>query len=424
MIDNLLRLGMFRDRPVFEAVGDQYGAIVVPAHIAAHSPDGLWGFMKGVGAKPFFYDPMTYWLWLEPRYWLLGSEANRGPALSLPVPAAQIRPAFRKLLAEYGLLDDVTTLKSGKFGLVATARLPSACLAFQRRGVVTRSAKAGPKYARILGIELDDSGFAPGRLVGAYRALELESSASWDEQAALNVGTLGALETGEVAWAVLAFESIDAATRMSEMFASRLELDQFAGVGLWVGGLDEQTADVASLQAYRALVSGLRLPVWLMFAGYFGILLSGEGVTEVSHGVFYTESKRILGPVGSGPPAERYYIQALHRFYEPTKAFQILDLLPNFACECPECPDLDTLRAGSVAAQADKAHHMAWVRKLQRHFLAARRREIETVASRSRSELLAELTETSAEVGSVPASLRAAAGLRADHLDRWVRALR
>ena len=106
-----LRLGIFRDRPVFEQGGLR--GTVVPAHIAAYAGDGLWGFMQGVAnasstqSPNFFYDPMTYWLYLDPQYWARGSEAGRRPMATLPMPADEIRPAFRALLRAYDLLDVV-----------------------------------------------------------------------------------------------------------------------------------------------------------------------------------------------------------------------------------------------------------------------------------------------------------------------------
>jgi hypothetical protein len=421
-IDNLLRLGLFRDRPVFEAAQQLFGPIVVPAHIAAHSPDGLWGFMKGVGPKPFFFDPMTYWLWLPPKFWLRGSEAARGPDLPMPVDGGQIRPAFAKLLDAYGLLDAATHEGDAQFRSLALERLPSACLDFQRRGIVPKTTKAVSKYAAILGIDVDDEGFTPSRLVAPYRPLD--GAAALADQRTLNLTTLDAIDPTEEVWAVVALDSARIFRSLDANQLSELALDRFAGIGLWVGGLDEHHASADDLRRYRALVRSIGRPVWLMFAGYFGVLLSYDGVCEVSHGVFYTESKQLQGPVGSGPPADRYYIRALHRFYEPTRAFQILELIPEFECTCPECPDLGTLRAASVAARTDSIRRMDWIQRLQRHFLGSRRREIEAAAALPLEDLLQELTDAKAQVDAVPRSLRSATGLEADHLGRWLDALR
>jgi hypothetical protein len=420
-IDNLLRLGLFRDRPVFEAAQELFGPIVVPAHIAAHSPDGLWGFMKGVGPKAFIFDPMTYWLWLPPKFWLRGSEAARGPDLPMPVDGDQIRPAFAKLLDAYGLLDAATQADDARFRSLALERLPSTCLDFQRRGIAPRTSKAVSKYAAILGIPVDDEGFNPSRLVAPYRPLD--AAASLTDQRALNLATLGALGPTEKCWAVVALDSPQVLRSIGADQLSELGVDNFTGVGLWVGGLDEHHASADDLRRYRALIRSIGRPVWLMFAGYFGVLLSYDGVREVSHGVFYTESKRLQGPVGSGPPAERYYIEALHRFYEPTRAFQILELIPEFECPCSECPDIATLRAASVSARTDSIRRMDWIQSLQRHFLRVRRREIEAVAAAPREELLQDLADVKARVEAVPRSLRSATGLEADHLGRWLDAL-
>lgn len=427
-----LRLGIFRDRAVLEQEPDLAPAIVVPAHIAAYSQDGLWGFLrgiaeaKGLNAPPFFYDPMTYWFDIPAQFWSRGSESRQGNPLTLPVvDLDDIRPAFKALLDRYGMTTAVQSATSGpqfKREFIETG--VGAALDFQREGSTPKGKKTVDKYAEILGLALSPVGMTPERLVAPYFSVPGVDPTSLVDQAALNAKALAARREGEEMWAVLAVESSRGLNALPPASAQALALDKFDGVGVWVSDLDEHESSLEALQRYRALVSSLGLPVWIMYGGYFSLLLADEGVATVSHGIYYTESKKLRGPVGSGPAPERYYVPALHRFYTPAAAFALLRRIPTLACTCPVCgPGVDDLIRESAAAAASAAARMAWIRRLQQHFLFCRAAEVKAVTTRERSELLDELQNTSAAVRRASGPQLAALSVSAAHLDRWLTAL-
>jgi hypothetical protein len=422
-VANHIRLGIFRDRPVFEEVASRYDRVVVPAHIAAYSGDGLWGFLTGVGRAQgrnaeYFFDPMTYWLALPPKYWARGSERGERPDLTLPLSEDQVRPAFWKLLDAYGIAEAVQTSHQ-LLSRAITTDLPRACLEFQRRGVANKTERTVAKYAKVLGIEIGEARFRPDRLVGAYLPLDPQQHDTLLRQQSINASTLESRGEGEIVWTVVAFESPAAARPLEDVHKRQLALTEFGGVGLWVGGLDEYAADVAVLRTYRAVVRSMDARVWLMFAGYFGALLGYDGVTDLSHGVFYTESKRVSGPVGSGPPADRYYLRLLHRFYDPARAIRAMELQPELRCECPECADFDVLREAASEAATSTEARVAWGQRLQRHFLVSREAELRALATMSRQEALAQLSHATGLLRPIPTAQRLALGLDASHLDRW-----
>jgi hypothetical protein len=421
---NGVRVGIFRDRPVFEACRLAYTSVIVPAHIAAYAGDGLWGFLTGIqevgGPLDFWYDPMTYYVELGTEYWFRGSEENLGPVGTLPAgDETRIRPAFRELLRSYGLLETALTGTSGavrdRLITDGTARV----LDFQRNGVSPKTKTAVAKYARILGLALDDNSLRPSRLVTPYLAITGRDAAGENNQALLNMAALEAKQTGEMMWGLLAFESNVAVGALSPEETARLHLGELDGVGVWLSGLDEYTAGSAQLRAYRALVHSIGRPVWLVYSGFYGLLLSLDGVEAVSHGVYYTESKRIRSAVGSGPPAERYYIPRLHRFFEPARALRAISLAPGLACECPECPSLDELRKELVLSSKAPERRMAWISRLQRHFLLARAREVQDVSANSRADVLARLIVTRDEVRVALAAYPEEARRLTAHLTTW-----
>src|SRR5688500_6611936 len=168
-LQSSVRLGLFRDRPVLDHRRATFQSVVVPAHIAAYAADGLWGFLRGIDAARFFYDPMTYWFLLPPRYWVRGSESAHGQDIGLPVPVGEIRPAFRSLFEAYGLLSAATSALSREaYQAEVVEKLAVRSLEFQRAGIEAKTEKAVSKYARLLGQDATTHGFAPDRLVAPY----------------------------------------------------------------------------------------------------------------------------------------------------------------------------------------------------------------------------------------------------------------
>ena len=402
-ITNGIRVGIFRDRPVLESCRAAYSSVIVPAHIAAYAGDGLWGFLTGVqragGPLDFWYDPMTYYIELGTEYWFRGSEGNAGPKGTLPASdEREIRPAFRELLRAYGLLDAALTGTADDIRNELISTGTKAVLDFQRNGLSPKTRKAVSKYARILELYLDDDSLQPSRLVAPYLAITGRDAIGQRNQGLLNSAALDHRQDGEAIWTVLALEAAVRSGPFSAEEVGRLRLHDFDGVGVWLSGLDEYSSTAHQLRDYRSLIASIGRPVWLLYAGFYGLLLSPEGVVAVSHGVYYTESKRIRSSVGSGPPAERYYIPRLHRFFEPARALRAISLVPALACDCPECPSLDALRTELLLSTTGPERRMAWISRLQRHFLLARAREVAEVSRLQRDEVLRTLAATRDEV--------------------------
>jgi hypothetical protein len=423
MTTNSVRLGVFRDRPVFESA--EFGEIIVPAHIAAYAGEGLWGFLQGIATEQgrqqglFRYDPMTYLLYINRRYWLSESAEDVGKD-DEPVPRSRLRPALKAMLEAYGLLEAAVLYSVDDARREFVTDGAKRCLDFQRRGSEASKAQTLAKYARLLGRPVEGT-LIPSRLVAPYVALDGWNGANFDDQARLNTASLLDAQTGESLWGVLALSSVEDCRAPSSLELNRLSIGAFDGIGVWVGGLDEYQASVGTLRRYRELILALRTPVWLMFGGYFSLLLGPDGVSDVSHGIYYTESKLVRGAVGSGPAPDRYYVPALHRFYDPVRAFAMVRLLPELACGCRHCGDLDDLEASLVKIGKDAAARIEWTQRLQRHFLDARAAEVRQVSESTRSHVLDEMREMIRMIEQLDTQRRNAIGLTTDHLRTWVR---
>jgi hypothetical protein len=433
---NSLRLGVFRDKDVFgQYLGDD-SAIVVPAHIAAYATDGLWGFLKGIAdargtaSIDYYFDPMTYWLDLPTAYW--ARKPAEGPPQPFDLPLADdkeakasVKPALLALLREYGLAGQLTS-KDDPAAIRAefVAGGVRECLDFQRRGSDEKRKRTVDKYAQMLELGGEEaSGMAPSCLVAPYVSLAGLGEADVADQATLNTASLTERAAGETMRCVLALDSRQEMGRISSRTRTKLRLDEFARVGVWVSDLDEYNTPADALKRYRSLLASVGRPVWVMYGGYFSLLLRGDGVSEVSHGIYYTESKRMRGAVGSGPAPERYYIPCLHRFFEPARAFELLAKAPDLRCDCPECESLESLVAEAAGAAATSSKRMAWAKRLQRHFLAARAREAKDATDKPLVELLEQLKEANAIVRALDADLRRRSGV-GEYLNQWIEALK
>ena len=87
------------------------------------------------------------------------------------------------------------------------------------------------------------------------------------------------------------------------------------GIWLWFSGFFEETAETATLKAYRDLVEtlGSRLEVHAMHGGLLSLLLSKFGMSGVSHGIGYGEQKNVVPIIGQSIPMVRYYLPPMAR---------------------------------------------------------------------------------------------------------------
>ena len=86
-------------------------------------------------------------------------------------------------------------------------------------------------------------------------------------------------------------------------------------------------------------LSSTNQQIIVLFGGFFSLILYYFGVTCVSHGLAYGESRSIgaTAQQGTGPAPIRYYIYGLHRFFTLDDALKILRERPGLICECPVC---------------------------------------------------------------------------------------
>ncbi|MCC5786378.1 MAG: hypothetical protein JJU33_06735 [Phycisphaerales bacterium] len=80
-------------------------------------------------------------------------------------------------------------------------------------------------------------------------------------------------------------------------------------VWLWLSKFDELEASTSQLRKYRALVAELSksVSVHTYAGGFWSMLLAGDGMEGISHGVGYGERKPVVQVIGAAAPTVRYY---------------------------------------------------------------------------------------------------------------------
>lgn len=154
----------------------------------------------------------------------------------------------------------------------------------------------------------------------------------------------------------------------------------------WVTGLNERKASEADLTAVADAISLHSNTVQLinLYGGFFSVALGKVGLWGFNNGLGYSESRSWpdLPSTGAAPP--RYYLPALHQFLSPAVAQEIANLHSHFRCPCRMCEPFSRRRIAQMSPS-----------DMKRHFVFARRSEIDSVAVRELAEIAESLSETS-----------------------------
>ncbi len=190
---------------------------------------------------------------------------------------------------------------------------------------------------------------------------------------------------------------------------------------IWVSDFAELEKSSEELTAYGTLIrkyaeAGKKL--FALYGGYFSILMCGIGLTGLSHGIGYGDSRAWVELPQSGPPAPRFYLPRAHRYVSRELAQRLFSVDAKLVeCGCQVCKRRPPLTL---------TYH-----ELMQHSVMCRANEMEVDARRPRDEIASDLDTYHAEfisaidsheVGDTPVGTR----LRelTVHLPRWSSALR
>jgi hypothetical protein len=185
----------------------------------------------------------------------------------------------------------------------------------------------------------------------------------------------------------------------------------------WVAGLDERTAPERELtllwEAVRSQPESRHLVN--LYGGFFSICLGLAGLWGFNNGLGYSESRSWpeLPSTGAAPP--RYYLRELHMFVPPAVAQLIVDADSSLACPCAVCAP----GGGRTSSLVSLSYH-----DLKRHFVLARRWELDLVESNGPGEIADRLEDFASRLETLRETLPTRVRIEVGFLRRWARVLR
>lgn len=345
-----------------------WDALVVPGTLAVFYFQGTGGFVLTRG-RPYVIDPRTPLLQTidvmrsDPKKSQLALAEIHDPEVPLVWPDREI---------------PLSHWQDGRW-----PRVVQSVMDFQEGYSSSATAKID-KYAELLaeatGRTLQMAVAPPHRIVPPYWAVSDTLDPWWSL-------SREAIEMALERFGPTRVEPIIALTRETPIrrFSELLgDLPSDCGaVFCWSGSWDELSATEEDIREWAQVISDAEdygLSVTNLYGGYLSVLLTGIGLSGVSHGIGYSEQRdaRRLGDTGA-PPA-RYYVPALRTFVSRASAQPVLDSLPaGWSCDCPVCTRVSVDGVPLVDSLSTE--------DLKRHFLICRDREFRRVADDLDAEL-------------------------------------
>lgn len=370
----------------------------------------MMSFVRDVG-RPFFVDPMVYMFTLPP-------EAVRDSK------TGEIRPSLSTLAKRYG---SVISTNFGKAIIAAKDisdrldvidELTQNVLEYQRTKLLNGEMHLfNPYFSKYANLEEDGENIqhvtnsvTPWVLIPPFFYFENYRD-DW-YQATLACARMAERyrQPGEKIFPViftgrLSLENPDTIKRIIDDFADK----NFDGIFLWLNAVDEDATTQERLAGLVQLISGLNAknkPVYKLYGGYFSSTLHHSGLSGFSCSLNYKTSRNIFlyRWKAAGPPQPKFYIPRLHRAYPLEEAGHLLKMFPFLQCDCRLCSEAYVDDPHTFTEEMKKPSYC------ERHFLNARRRELQLVQAGLPS-ILEELEDTLQQMKGENSGTR--------HLSKW-----
>lgn len=328
-----LRYGLSRKKDLLRDMKTTYDGLMIPANILLYQYKGTPAIIYATG-QPFAIDPMSF-LFAHP----LSDFKKR-----IAKGSQKFKPSFAKLVTGYGenpeffLSTDYRTLveyltKNEK----RLSPFVDNCLEFQWSLVQNTISKSK---------DLLPEGAVPN-IRPVFIAPPYFAYSSGDGAAKLNAKILEYV-AGHERWKELDLFPVIFTERknLNDGFVEHIRAEvtkhNFKGHCIWIDNFDERDAkkhEIISLANLIILLAKDGKQTLIMYGGFFSMLLFKLGLTGISHGIAYSESKSMFSMVrqSSGAAPVRYYIPLLHQFVTIENALTILRVRPDLVCDCPVC---------------------------------------------------------------------------------------
>jgi len=390
----------------FHDHGDKYSGVIIPLSIATSFPTGTYGFVRALCArhsgKRYAIDPRT-------------------PLFQRTWPRDQARPPHRKMVdilgepfLSYGL---ARPLRPSDFTRDTLTEATRSCLDFQMQFQArVEDVRKLKKYKQLLG--LDETGDMaelgnPQFLIPPYFLFEHHG----DDWYKISLDCLR--EAVSVGYPVPIRPVVHFGTWPNEPELRAIMADVH-GLGiksLWVypDNFKEHDGEAKGLTRYRISVAAARqseVDMYVLFGGYYGILMHYCGLRGFSNGIGYGEWRH-SGYHRGGTAMNRIYVPKLHRYLDPPVAQSIVAQDPDYFASDSELLS-ECIAVGRELSDVPLGECL-------NHFMECRFAEMQFVVSHPIEDAAQELDETVRRLAGV-------GPLESEHyglsLARWATELR
>jgi len=369
----LLRYGLARKKDLLKDFGAYYDGLIIPANILLYQYRSTPGFIYSC-QKPYVIDPMSY-LFSIP-FNTFKKRMERG---------YEFKPSFSKLALGHGQDPEVlvkmkysTFLHSLKNDRKKLDGFIKSCMDMQ----INRVQSVLEESSEFI----DDNTFnlKPEVIIPPYLSYSSENTND------INKIILEYVEHHYSDYSVFPLILIDKNNLRLDYIkfvASFFKGKKFKGYFIWLDDFDERYANDNDIRCIVDLVKTLKtnddIQIISLFGGFLTMLLYSIGLTAISHGIAYSESKSILAAAKQkgGGSFVRYYIPRLHQFLTIENSIRVLKEKPELICECPICNRIIKGDPNNIA-KFEKEEELA-----ELHFLYNRSSERKFIGEKTLNEL-------------------------------------
>jgi hypothetical protein len=436
-----LRIGSHAEKEYFQKLGGFFDGILIGGNLMESAPWASAGLLTGLPRKrPFLIDPMTYAFGaFTDADGHLQSNLNWLCSVDKKKKKLQLKRSYNllsKALGEPFISACQRRRALGPSDFVDDAILVSTCQSvmmyqYQRMEKVYAE---DPAYKDFAGaVQKPEAIFAPYLFIDRSNVSDLCSLAVRFAKASAAARIEGTkVHSILCADASLLSNVVEWKKTINGLKASGVDY-----VWIWISGLKEETADLATLVAMRDAIVSLseEVQVGNLHGGFFSLALSYWGLSAVSHSVGYGEQKDVAPVVGQALPMVRYYLPPLHlRLSVPEieRSFSNVgvDSVSAFhavVCGCTICRGVLSKGLKAFSEFGDMRLNPGKKKKTQTpaaaklcrfHYLLSRVAERDHVKTTAKTDVLVELRQSRLLWEKSPTTVG-----KTRHLEKWISAL-
>lgn len=335
--ESYIRFGMQRKKELLKDIAKAYNGLVIPANILLYQYKATPMAIYMCDNKQFIVDPMSY-LFGQP-YEEFKRKVKEG---------VEFKPSFEILMKEHGLnVADFLPYTYEKLlsfihGSEENLKIfVNNCLIFQRDTALNNFKKFTvdmlPK-----GQKVDEKKFLPKFLIPPYFLYQKDHVTTQINKKILKyAATID--DMGIPIYPMLFLRREDVNSDFGKNLIAESAKSSFPGFCLWIDKMPESNMTEKEARGLIDIVwtlsSKKNRPIMMMYGGFFYLLLYHFGLTGVSHGTLFSQSKGAMDAVrqSAGPAPVRYYIRDLHDFFTLEASLLLLREIDSLICNCQVC---------------------------------------------------------------------------------------